>query len=123
MNFIEKLDYLISKNELNKHSFSEASGIRYTTIDAFYKKGYKNMKLSNFKAICDFFHVTMDSMVRDELEIEYYNSNRKNLHITKEEEILLQCYRSADDMHKGLAECAVGADKIQDTVLKDLNTG
>lgn len=123
MNFIEKLDYLISKNKLNKHSFSEASGIRYTTIDAFYKKGYKNMKLSNFKAICDFFHVTMDSMVHDELEIEYYNPNKKDLHITKEEEIFLQCYRSADDMHKGLAKCAVGADKAQDMEMKGLNIG
>ena len=65
----------------------------------------------------------MDSMARDELEIEYYNPNRKNLHITRDEEIFLQHYRAADDMHKGLAECAVGADKSQDAPKKDQNVG
>lgn len=115
MTFPEKLDLLMKSKGLNKHSLSDVTGVGYTTIDAFYKKGYKNMKLSNFRAICDYFGVTMDSMARDEVtEIEYYNPNKKELHITKDEEFFLQYYRSADDIHKSLAECAVGADKKQD---------
>lgn len=123
MTFLEKLDYLIKKRDINKHKFSELSGIPYTTIINFYKQSYDNMKLSTFKKICDYFGVTMDSMARDELEIEYYNPGKKDLHITKEEEIFLQYYRTADDMHKGLAECAVGIDKSRDTEKKNLNTG
>lgn len=123
MTFLDKLDALMKRNNLNKKRLSEQSGIPYSTIDSFYKQSYNNIKLSTFKKICDFFDVTMDSMVRDELEIEYYNPNKKDLHITKQEEIFLQYYRSADDMHKGLAECAVGADKAQDAVKKNLNAG
>lgn len=123
MTFLEKLDYLIKRKNINKHKLSELSGIPYTTIINFYKQSYDNIKLSTFKKICDYFGVTMDSMVRDELEIEYYNPNKKDLHITREEELFLQCYRAADDMHKGLADCAVGADKAQDTAAKGFSAG
>lgn len=123
MTFLEKLDYLIKEKKINKHKLSELSGVPYTTIINFYKQSYDNIKLSTFKKICGFFDVTMDSMARDELEIEYYNPNRKNLHITKKEELFLECYRTADDMHKGLAECAVGADKVQDTAKDGLHAG
>lgn len=123
MDFLEKLDLLIKKNNINKKKLSERSDIPYTTIIGLYKRGYTGITLPTFKKICDFFNVTMDSMARDELEIEYYNPNRKNLHITTEEEIFLQYYRAADDMHKGLAECAVGADKVQDTTKDGLHAG
>lgn len=124
MTFLDKLDILMKKNNLNKKRLSEKSGIPYSTIDSFYKQSYNNIKLSTFKKICDFFNVTMDSMARDEVdEVEYYNPQRKNLHITKEEEIFLQYYRTADDIHKGLAECAVGADKAQDAAKDGLHAG
>ncbi len=119
MTFLEKLDFLIKKNELNKHSLSDLSNIPYTTIMGWYKRGYDNMSISIFKKLCDFFGVTMDSMGRDDVDkIEYYNPGKKDLHITREEEMLIKCYRAADDMHKGLAECAVGADKEKGDVAK-----
>ncbi|MDE7445923.1 MAG: helix-turn-helix transcriptional regulator [Lachnospiraceae bacterium] len=123
MNFLDKLDILMKKNNLNKKRLSEKSGIPYSTIDSFYKQSYNNIKLSTFKKVCDYFGITMDSMARDELEIEYYNPNKNDFHITKEEEFFLQYYRAADDIHKGLAACAVGADQAQDTQKKDLNAG
>ncbi len=122
MTFIEKLDLLMKSKGLNKHSLSDVTGIGYTTIDAFYKKGYKNMKLSNFRAICNYFGVTMDSMARDEVnEIEYYNPQKKDLHITPEEELLVKYYRDADDLDKALALRAVKADVKED--FKKQNTG
>lgn len=123
MTFLEKLNKLMADNNLNKKTLSEKSGIAYTTIINWYKRRYDNMTISIFKRICEYFHVSMDSMAWDDSEIEYYNPNKKDLHLTKEEEILLQCYRSSDEMHKGLAACAVGADKAQDTLQKDLNVG
>lgn len=123
MTFLEKLDLLLKRNNINKHRLSEESGIPYTTITNFYRQSYDNIKLSTFRKLCDYFGITMDSMARDDLEIEYYNPNKKDLHISKEEETLLRCYRSADDMHKELAKCAVGADKSQDGTMKGRNAG
>lgn len=109
MTFLEKLDLLMKKNNLNKKRLSDQSGIPYSTIDGFYKQSYNNIKLSTFRKLCDYFCITMDCMARDDVdEIEYYNPNKKDLHITSEEEYFLKCYRSADDMHKELAKCAVG---------------
>lgn len=124
MTFLDKLDYLMKINNLNKKRLSERSGIPYSTIDGFYKQSYSNIKLSTFRKLCDFFGVTMDSMGRDEVEeLEHYNPNQKDLHITEDEEILIKCYRSADDMHKGLAQCAVGVDEKGEPEKKGRNAG
>ena len=120
MTFLEKLDYLMEKNNLNKKRFSDQSGIPYSTIDGFYKQSYNNIKLSTFKKLCDFFGVTMDCMARDEVsKIEYYNPKRKELHITPEEELLIKCYRTADDLDKTLALRAVKADEREDFKKQD----
>lgn len=112
MTFLEKLDYLMKKNNLNKKRLSDQSNIPYSTIDGFYKQSYNNIKLSTFKKLCEYFGVTMDCMARDEVsEIEYYNPKKKSLHITAEEELLIECYRSADDLDKTLALRAVKADE------------
>lgn len=116
MNFTEKLDCLMKEHNLNKHSLAKAIGINYTTIDAFYKKGYENMKLSNFKIICDYFKVTMDSMARDDIDkIEKYNPGSKGIHITSEEQFLITCYREADSLDKELALRALHVREKGDT--------
>lgn len=111
--FLCKLETLMSKHSIkNKKQLAVQSGIPYTTIVNWYKRGYENMTISSFKTLCDFFGVTMDSMARDEVtEIEYYNPQKKDLHITPEEEILVKCYRTADDLDKSLALRAVHADQ------------
>jgi hypothetical protein len=112
VDFLEKLDFLMYKGKLNKKKLSEQSDIPYTTIVGWYKRGYSNMSLLTFKKICDYFGVTMDCMARDEVsEIEYYSPKKKNLHITPEEELLVKCYRAADDLDKTLALRAVKADE------------
>lgn len=42
MDFLEKLNYLMEKNHLNKNTLSKACNIPYTTIDGWYKKGMKD---------------------------------------------------------------------------------
>ena len=124
MDFLEKLDFLMYKRKLNKKRLAEQSGVPYTTIVGWYKRGYSGMTLPTFKKICDFFCVTMDCMARDDVnEIEYYNPSKKDLHITRDEEYFLKCYRAADDMHKGLAQCAVGADEKEDEEKKNQSAG
>ena len=104
MNFTEKLDLLMKERNLNKHSLAKVTGINYTTIVNRYVRGYGNMSLSNFKAICDFFKVTMDSMARDDVDkIEKYDPDSKGIHMTSEERFLVACYREADSLDKELA--------------------
>ena len=115
MTFLEKLDFLLKENNINKHKLSEQSGIPYTTITNFYKQSYENIKLSTFKKLCGFFNVTMDSMARDDIDIPLpYNPNKKDLHITKDEEFLISCFRTSDDLDKELALRALKADEKGD---------
>lgn len=104
MDFLSKLDILMTERSLNKRRLSEECGIPYTTIVNWYKRGYDNMSLSNFTLLCNFFGVTMDSMARDDVESpEKYDPDKKGLHITSEERFLVACYREADTLDKELA--------------------
>ena len=67
MNFLEKLSFLMKRNGENISTLSKNSGIPYTTIDGFYKKGYSNTKLSTLTALCDYYHVTLDYLVKDQI--------------------------------------------------------
>lgn len=68
MNFLEKLDFLMDRDGLNKSTLAQKSGIPYTTIDAFYKKGYSNAKLSTLNKLCACFGVSLDYLVLDQYE-------------------------------------------------------
>lgn len=72
MDFLNKLDDLMDSHGFNKHTLSMACGIPYTTIDAWYKKGYGNAKLSTIQKLADFFGVTIDYLMREEItDINY----------------------------------------------------
>ena len=66
MNFTEKLDYLMREKGINKSILSKESGIPYTTIDGFYKKGSDNTKLSTLIKLCKYFGVSLDDLVRED---------------------------------------------------------
>ena len=100
MNLLEKINFLIERNNLNKRQLSLKSGIPYSTIDGFYKVGYENMRISTLKILCDFFNVTMDSMAFDELEIKYRNDNFDTDHLSKEEIEIIRKYNQIDDRGK-----------------------
>ena len=116
MNFLSKLDALMADKELNKRQLANESGIPYTTIVNWYKRGYDNMSLSNFKILCDFFNVTMDSLARDDVEeLEKRVPKRNGIHISKEEEFLVTCYREADSLDRELALRALHVREKGDT--------
>lgn len=60
MDFLEKLDYLMEINHLNKSSLSKACDIPYTTIDGWYKKGYEGLKLSTLRKLANYFGTSLD---------------------------------------------------------------
>lgn len=68
MTFIEKLDKLMQKRHINKSILAKESGIPYTTIDGFYKKGSDNIKLSTLRKLSNYFNCSLDYLVDDEVE-------------------------------------------------------
>ncbi len=79
MNFLEKLDYMMEKLSLNKRKLSILSGVPYTTIDAFYKKGYENTKISTIRKIASALNVSLDYLVDDKIIDECYQISQKEL--------------------------------------------
>ena len=65
MNFLEKLNYMLEKENLNRNSLSKQSGIPYTTIDGWYKKGYDEMRLSTLKKLANFFNTDLEFWVEN----------------------------------------------------------
>lgn len=85
--FLETLNTLMVERGLNKGSLSKQSGVPYTTIDGFYKKGYANAKLSTLRQLAAFFDVSLDYLVGD-------NSKKENaFEVTTEEKMILKKYR------------------------------
>ena len=106
MTLLEIIDSLIRRNDLNKRQLSIKSGIAYSTIDAFYKVGYENMKLSTFKTLCSFFGVTMDSMAWDDREIEYIKDRNPDSLSRKEQE-MIEMYGKISDEGKQIVDSAL----------------
>lgn len=75
MNITEKLDYLMSERNMNKSLLSKETGIPYTTIDGFYKKGTDNIKLSTLRKLADCFNITLDEIADDGIDIKNKTTN------------------------------------------------
>lgn len=66
MTFTEKLDLLMAEKHINKPRLAELSGVPYTTIDGFYKKGYENAKLSNLRKLAHALGASLDYLVEED---------------------------------------------------------
>ncbi len=76
MTFLEKLDFLMKRDGLNRRNLSRGSGIPYTTIDNWYKRGYEGLQLSTAGKLADYFHTTTDFFLRDDLTDPNYAKQR-----------------------------------------------
>lgn len=65
MGLTDKLDLLMKEKNINKAELARESGIPYTTIDGFYKKGSENAKLSTLKKLCSYFNCSLDFLADD----------------------------------------------------------
>lgn len=75
MDFLEKLDFLMDKFDLTKTSLSQKSGIPYTTIDAWYKKGYEGLKLTTLRKLATYFNTTLDYWFLDDITDPNYGKS------------------------------------------------
>lgn len=75
MGFTEKLDDLMWERRINKSQLSRETGIPYTTIDSFYKKGTDNIKLSTLKKLSSYFNVSLDYLTDDDITDKNHNKS------------------------------------------------
>ena len=54
---------LMKERNINKAELARESGVPYTTIDGFYKKGWENVKLSTLLKLAAYFEVSVDYLV------------------------------------------------------------
>ena len=93
MNLLEKIEFLMLQNHLSRRQLSIQSGIPYSTLDNWWKRGSTSMSLSTFTILCEFFGVTMESMVYDDRDIEYTKDMAGE--ISGDESVLLSGFRAA----------------------------
>lgn len=70
MGLTDKLDLLMKEKSINKAELARESGVPYTTIDGFYKKGSENAKLSTLKKLCKYLGCTLDYLADDNIKNE-----------------------------------------------------
>lgn len=70
MGLTDKLDILMRERNINKAELARESGIPYTTIDGFYKKGTENAKLSTLKKLCAYLGCSLDYLADDSVSEE-----------------------------------------------------
>ena len=95
------LNYLIEKKEMKKSDLAREINVAPSTISAWYNGKYEKVSLQVLKKLSNYFNVTMDELVNDDLS----NSNEIKLiyssnHFTKEELISIDNFVKLIDSYK-----------------------
>lgn len=109
MTFLEKLDLLMADQHINKPKLAELSGVPYTTIDAFYKKGYANAKISTIRKIAKALGVTLDYLIEDAPE------DKKSPGISAEAIIIAKQYDALDDHGRRVVRAVMDEETVRMT--------
>ena len=111
MDFLEKLNYLMEKNHLNKSTLSKACNIPYTTIDGWYKKGYEGLKLTTLRKLAEFFGTSLDYWASEDNELTAEKS-----------EILKKIQKMPDDVKQLAEQYSLLSDSDRELVKKMINS-
>lgn len=99
MDFLEKLDFMMKRYNLNKRSLSIKSDIPYTTIDNWYKRGYEGIKLETLRKLSNYFNTLIDFWVLDDVtDPNHGKVNSFSLELEETQHIIK--YRSLDPYGK-----------------------
>lgn len=66
MTFIDRLDMLLKKHDLNKNQLAAQTGIPVSTIYGWYKKGYEGITLPTVTKLAEYFNCTIEYLVNGE---------------------------------------------------------
>lgn len=71
MELIHKLQILMKKNKIkNISQLSKETGIPYTTLKSIFDGDVNDIRLSTSRKLCDFFKITLDELLDDEISID-----------------------------------------------------
>lgn len=90
--FLKNLDMLLKEHKISKNKLAKESGIPYTTIDGWYKKGCNNIGLSSLQKLSAYFDISIDSLTGN---IDYGHFPLAAL-----EERIIEKYRAIDERGK-----------------------
>ena len=106
LNFLERLEQLsLERGITNNHKLADLSGVPYTTIDNFYRKGYENVKLSTLKKLANFFGCTLDFLCNGDLGEIKKEALIINKDFSKKETQIILAYRKASSDDKEAVCC------------------
>lgn len=106
MDFLDKLNFLLKSNNLNKNTLSKLSGIPYTTIDGWYKKGFESMQLSTLKKLAKFFNTNLDFWADDFISTSNIEVN-DNFKLEPLEIEYIKKYRELDIFGKKIVDTII----------------
>lgn len=73
MELIEKLNYLMKKNNIkNISQLSKETGIPYTTLKSIFDGDVNDIRLSTSRKLCDYFKITLDDLLDDNVELDQF---------------------------------------------------
>ena len=107
--FLDNLDRLMKARKINKNILARESGIPYTTIDGFYKKGCDNVKLSTLVKIAAYFGVSLDYLINGEITA-----------LSAHEKAVISAYRNNPGM-QGAVDKLLGVEEEGADIAEDMS--
>ena len=101
--FLDTLNALMDRRGLTKSALAKESGIPYTTIDGWYKRGADDIRLSTLRRLANFFGVTIDEL----LGREPLPAAPQVTAITSAERSYLSKVRALDDSGRALVKTVI----------------
>lgn len=121
MDFLEKLDFLMDRFGLTKTSLSQKSEIPYTTIDAWYKKGYEGLKLTTLRKLARYFNTTLDYWFIDEITDPNYGKT-SGFKVDYDEMEHIKKYRSLDNSGRERIDYELARELERVTQIREMET-
>ena len=100
MNLREKLEYLMTRDNITrKADLARALDIPYTPIDNILKRDrFDNVKFSTLEKLCDYFHVDLRYLIKDEITDPNYTDTAQPFpSLSRDETQLVEDYRSLNE--------------------------
>jgi len=113
MKMINKIELLMHEAGLNRRQLSIKAGIPYSTVDNWFKVDCEKMQLPTFRALCDFFGVTMDSMAWDDQDI-VYRKDVKMPEISPSERDMIHTFRYLEEDAKDRIINSLNYERVQE---------
>lgn len=120
MDFLEKLNYLMAENHLNKSTLSKACNIPYTTIDGWYKKGYEGLKLTTLRKLAEYFGTSLDYWASESNVLSHQTSQNKSLSEIHQK-TLAQLEKMNDEQIKAVLAFINSLDELEKSLQPNTN--